>query len=85
VADLQPRIRASEGGVGRGDARRRWRRSRDGGERWFHERTGAYPAAISSVWPDYHPGVIGVERYRYEPSGKAYNLPQAKWKRFLFD
>jgi hypothetical protein len=102
----------------------------------FRERTGAYPVAISSVWPDYHPGVIGVERYRYERSGEAYNLyfehpstnlereivmynprgeqdisshafdllqlspdeirrqrghfasydlPQAKWKRFLFD
>ena len=40
----------------------------------FHERTGAYPVAISSLWPDYHPGIIGVERYRYEPSGDAYNL-----------
>jgi len=40
----------------------------------FRERTGAYPAAISSLWPDYQPGIIGVERYRYEPSGQAYNL-----------
>ncbi|MGH9373713.1 MAG: hypothetical protein ACRD15_19505, partial [Vicinamibacterales bacterium] len=40
----------------------------------FRERTGAYPVAISSVWPDYHPGVIGIERYRYEPSGEGYNL-----------
>ncbi len=40
----------------------------------FRERTGAYPVAISSVWPDYHPGIIGIERYRYEPSGAAYNL-----------
>ena len=40
----------------------------------FRERTGVYPAAISSLWPDYHPGIIGVERYRYEPSGQAYNL-----------
>jgi hypothetical protein len=40
----------------------------------FRERTGAYPVAISSVWPDYHPGIIGVERYRYEPNGEAYNL-----------
>lgn len=40
----------------------------------FRERTGAYPVAISSVHPDYLPGVLGVERYRYEPSGEAYNL-----------
>jgi hypothetical protein len=40
----------------------------------FRERTGAYPVAISSVWPDYHPGIIGIERYRYEPSGEGYNL-----------
>ena len=33
VADLQPRIRAGEDGVGRGDARRGWRRCRDVGER----------------------------------------------------
>ena len=40
----------------------------------FRERTGAYPVAISSLWPDYHPGIIGIERFRYEPSGQAYNL-----------
>jgi hypothetical protein len=40
----------------------------------FRERNGSYPIAINSLWPDYHPGIIGVERYRYEPSGKAYNL-----------
>jgi len=40
----------------------------------FRERTGAYPVAISSVWPDYHPGIVGIERYRYEPSGNGYNL-----------
>jgi hypothetical protein len=40
----------------------------------YRARTGAYPAAISSVWPDYHPGIVGVERYRYEPSGPTYNL-----------
>jgi hypothetical protein len=40
----------------------------------FRERTGAYPLAISSVWPDYHPGIIGIERYRYERSGEGYNL-----------
>jgi hypothetical protein len=40
----------------------------------FHDRHGSYPVAISSVWPDYQPGIIGVERYRYERSGDAYNL-----------
>ena len=40
----------------------------------FRERTGAYPVALNSLWPDYHPDSIGVERYRYEPSGQAYNL-----------
>jgi hypothetical protein len=40
----------------------------------FRERTGAYPVALDSVWPDYHPGVIGIERYQYEPSGEGYNL-----------
>jgi hypothetical protein len=40
----------------------------------FHARTGAYPVALSSLWPDYLPGIVGIERYRYEPSGAAYNL-----------
>ena len=40
----------------------------------FRERTGAYPVALNSLWPDYRPGVIGIDRYRYEPSGQAYNF-----------
>ena len=40
----------------------------------FRERTGTYPVAISSVHPDYKTGIVGVDRYRYEPSGQAYNL-----------
>jgi hypothetical protein len=40
----------------------------------FRERTGAYPVALNSVWPDYPPGVIGIDRFRYEPSGESYNL-----------
>ena len=40
----------------------------------FRERTAAYPVAVNSLWPDYHPGVIGIERYRYESNGEAYNL-----------
>jgi hypothetical protein len=40
----------------------------------FRQRTGTYPVAINSVVPDYLPGIIGVERYRYEPNGEAFNL-----------
>ena len=40
----------------------------------FRDRNGSYPVALNSLWPDYHPGIIGVDRYRYEPSGDAYNL-----------
>ena len=40
----------------------------------FRERTGAYPVALNSLWPDYRPGIIGIDRYRYEPNGQAYNL-----------
>ena len=35
---------------------------------------GRYPMSIVSVHPDYLPGIIGIERYGYEPSGAAYNL-----------
>ena len=42
-------------------------------ERYRAER-GTYPRSLLSVWPDYKPGVIGIERYHYEPSGDAYNV-----------
>ena len=42
-------------------------------ERYRAER-GRYPASLLSVWKDYSPSVMGVERFRYEPSGDAYNL-----------
>ena len=35
---------------------------------------GRYPASLLSVNLDIHPGVIGIEKYYYEPSGDAYNL-----------
>jgi hypothetical protein len=35
---------------------------------------GRYPPSLHAVWGDYDPDVIGIERYRYEPSGEAYNL-----------
>jgi hypothetical protein len=37
-------------------------------------RHGVYPASLLAVVPDYKPGIIGVDRYLYEPSGAAYNL-----------
>ncbi len=35
---------------------------------------GTYPASLLSVWKDYSPAVIGIEKYHYERSGEAYNL-----------
>ena len=35
---------------------------------------GRYPASLFSVHADIHPGIIGIEKYHYEPSGEAYNL-----------
>lgn len=34
----------------------------------------SYPASLLSVWKDYSPSIVGIERYHYEPSGDAYNL-----------
>jgi hypothetical protein len=35
---------------------------------------GRYPASLASVYHDYDPPVVGVERYYYEPQGRAYNV-----------
>lgn len=40
----------------------------------YHQANGRYPASLASLHPDYKPGVIGIEQYRYEPYGDAYNL-----------
>ena len=40
----------------------------------YRVANGRYPVSLLSVWEDYRPEVIGVEAYRYEPSGDAYNL-----------
>jgi len=40
----------------------------------FHAARGSYPIALQSLWGDYVPDVVGIERYRYEPHGAAYNL-----------
>ncbi|GMW02158.1 MAG: hypothetical protein AMXMBFR84_32940 [Candidatus Hydrogenedentota bacterium] len=39
-----------------------------------HTDFGSYPPSMGGVWPDYKPGVVGIERYRYARSGEAYNL-----------
>lgn len=38
------------------------------------ERQGAYPTSLFSLYGDFKPAVVGVQRYYYEPSGDAYNL-----------
>ncbi len=38
------------------------------------ERQGDYPASLFSLYGDFKPAVVGVQRYYYEPSGDAYNL-----------
>lgn len=40
----------------------------------YRTTNGRYPLSLHTVQPDYLPGVVGVERYRYEPHGEAYNL-----------
>jgi hypothetical protein len=40
----------------------------------YHDRYGRYPLSLASSLSDYDPPVIGVERYHYEPSGRAYNV-----------
>jgi hypothetical protein len=40
----------------------------------YRDVHGHYPRALNSLNEDYQPGVIGVNRYQYEPSGDGYNL-----------
>ncbi len=40
----------------------------------YRARRGAYPESLFSVWGDYKPSSVGVERYYYERSGEAYNV-----------
>lgn len=35
---------------------------------------GRYPTSLQSVHPDFHPEVIGISQYHYEPRGDSYNL-----------
>jgi hypothetical protein len=40
----------------------------------YRDRHGRYPLSLASELSDYDPPIIGVERYHYEPSGRAYNV-----------
>ena len=40
----------------------------------YRERRGAYPESLFSIWGDYKPSTVGVERYHYERSGESYNV-----------
>ncbi len=40
----------------------------------YRTRQGVYPASLFSLYGDCKPGIVGVQRYYYEPSGDAYNL-----------
>lgn len=40
----------------------------------YRAANGEYPLSLLAAWPDYNPGVIGIERYHYERHGAAYNL-----------
>jgi hypothetical protein len=40
----------------------------------YHTAHGQYPSSLASSLSDYHPQIVGVERYHYEPSGRAYNV-----------
>jgi hypothetical protein len=40
----------------------------------YYDRHGRYPLSLASSLSDYDPPIIGVERYHYEPSGRAYNV-----------
>lgn len=40
----------------------------------FHQRRGHYPVSLQSLNRDVPTGVVGIERFHYEPNGEAYNL-----------
>jgi hypothetical protein len=40
----------------------------------YHATRGHYPPSLLSVNKDYKPGVMGIEKFHYEPSGDAFNL-----------
>ena len=40
----------------------------------YRARRGTYPESLFSIWGDYKPSIVGVDRYHYERSGEAYNV-----------
>jgi len=40
----------------------------------FHQRWGHYPLSLQSLNRDVATGIVGIERYHYEPNGETYNL-----------
>jgi hypothetical protein len=40
----------------------------------FRQRCGHYPVSLQSLNRDVPTGIIGIERFHYEPNGEAYNL-----------
>lgn len=40
----------------------------------FRQRRGHYPVSLQSVNRDVPTGVIGIERFHYEPNGEAFNV-----------
>jgi hypothetical protein len=40
----------------------------------YRMRRGTYPESLFSIWGDYKPSIVGVERYHYERSGDGYNV-----------
>jgi len=40
----------------------------------YRAANGRYPESLMSVHEDYHPGLLGIQGYKYEPQGDAYNL-----------
>lgn len=40
----------------------------------YRQRRGHYPVSLQSLNRDVPTGVVGIERFHYEPNGEAYNL-----------
>ena len=40
----------------------------------FRQRRGHYPVSLQSLNRDVPTGVVGIERFHYEPNGHAYNV-----------
>jgi hypothetical protein len=40
----------------------------------YRVRRGVYPESLFSVWGDYKPSIVGIDRYHYERSGESYNV-----------